>query len=103
MIVRKIAFSPYRRSLTSTRTLQHSAKRFLLITEGLPQGKVIPRKFDHPRPKYDPPSWFQCFRVLTAWFQLNYFPSFFLGLVFIASCNGAFSTPFPPDPHDLYK
>ncbi|KNH06347.1 ABC transporter protein [Perkinsela sp. CCAP 1560/4] len=80
-----------------------AARRSILITDGLPQGKVVRRVFSAERPPYKKPSFFKIFGVFFVWFQSNYFATFATLWAFVWACHGGFTGHLPPDPHDLYN
>ena len=87
---------------SSAVVLRRQGTRCLVITDGLPQGRVVPRKFDYIRPQYTPPTFPLSFIVFNMWWQLNYLPNVILCFAFVWGIHGGFTGHLPPDPHDLW-
>ena len=73
------------------------------ITEPLGQGKVIPLKYDYPRPQYIEPNYVKQFFAVNFWVWHNYLQKTIPIAIFLWGMHGGFTGHLPPDPHELFN
>jgi len=107
-MMRRAVAAPTRRvglaaaALTAAPAMQGRTNYYPLATTPLGQGKVMPLRFDQPKPVYIPMNYNKMFMLFFWWIQHSLAGSMFTALLLVFTAHGGWQGYLPPEPHSQW-